>query len=329
MRASLESFLNKIWYQDKKVPFWLRPLEWIYSAMTQQGIIPYPNQVGKPVIVVGNFNVGGMGKTPLVIWLANELLQRHVAVAIISKPYRVRKFQGYHLLSLNDSSSQYGDEACMMRQQTNASIYVTFNRQRTIQSIQSHYDFILVDDGLQDINLVRTCNICIVDEIKQFGTERLLPAGPLRSSKYWMKHINSICVRGQSDILPCYHLQIQGFYKISDIHRDLIDHIPKKNIRVMTGIAHPDKLYESLKPFKMKYETTRFADHHRWTQKDFYNIEEDIIIVSEKDAVKIDFTVDKTILVTKTQLIANPILLELFNHLFNMNLDHQAEDNVH
>ncbi|MAH61103.1 MAG: tetraacyldisaccharide 4'-kinase [Legionellales bacterium] len=332
MRASLELFLNRNWYQDQKVPLWLRPLEWIYSLVSQQGRIPNATQQSTPVIVIGNLNVGGMGKTPLVVALANKLLLQGASVAIISKPYRVRKFHGYHLLSLNDDSSLYGDEACMMRKQTNASIYVTFNRQRTIEQISSLYDLILVDDGLQDIHLKRSFNICVVDANKQFGTGHLLPAGPLRSSKYWMKHVDSICVRGQSNNLPAYHLEIQGFFELTDVNQHLIHDLPKKSIRVMTGIAHPDKLYQSLKPYNIQYEKTQFVDHHRWSQKDFYHIDEDTIIVSEKDAVKINFPVDKTILVAKTQLIMNTFLLELFNHLHRLYLDRKersSEANTH
>ena len=100
MRDGLSSLLNSLWYGDNRLALVLWPLSWVYRALfaaarwrDEYAKLQQQND-GVPVVVVGNISIGGTGKTPLVIWLANELLQLGYSVGVISRGYLGSAFEG-------------------------------------------------------------------------------------------------------------------------------------------------------------------------------------------------------------------------------------------
>lgn len=142
---------------------------------------------GGPVISVGNITVGGNGKTPMTIFLANRLGARGLAVAVVSRGYgakvkaRAPKLVGEEGRVLLDPT-EAGDEPVLIAQKTRASVIVCVDRvlgARHAFEAQGA-DVVLLDDGFQHWPLERDLDIVMVDGDEPFGNGRLLPAGTLR-----------------------------------------------------------------------------------------------------------------------------------------------------
>lgn len=276
-----------------------------------------------PLIVVGNLTVGGVGKTPLVIWLAQQLQLQGLSVGIVSRGYG-RKTKGLFLVSSNSDVNDVGDEALIIVSNTNCAMVVGEKRVLAIKYLLSiaKCDVILSDDGLQHYAMNRDYEIVVVDANRQFGNNLCFPAGPLREPLFRLKHIDCIV---HNITNSQYNTQYQqkfaqyqqkygiqnstmnfvneGFYHVKSMNEvnqhklsqqniiELILKYAKKNIYIVTGIGNPERFikqfsnYESL-GFNVK--TRIFPDHYAYDKEDFSFLEDenDIVIMTEKDAVK-------------------------------------------
>src|ERR1700730_77079 len=122
------------------------------------------------VISVGNLSVGGTGKTPLVIWLAEKLLAQGQRVAILTRGYR--------------GTASSSDEVELMRSrlQNRVVFGVGKNRFAEGQRLESRQalDIFLLDDGFQNLKLARDLDIVLIEAPRPVGGQLLLPAGPMR-----------------------------------------------------------------------------------------------------------------------------------------------------
>ncbi len=318
MRKLLESYLNLKWYSQSNALYFLKPLSWLYIFLSNAKYIKPAEKLETPIIVIGNINAGGMGKTPLAIWLAQKFKKSGLKVAVVLKPYRVRKFLGYHFISIDDNPSLYGDEPCMIKNKTEVDVVVTFNRFRTIAQIKHEFDIILLDDGLQDINTARSFNICVTDYMKKFGNKCLLPVGPLRNSIESLINVDEICVRGKSVSIPAYTLEIDGFYRLNDPNKKLMAKLPKAHYIAVSGMAHPEKFHDSLRGHLKSFETLSYSDHHHWKPVDFFQIHNESIVVTEKDAVKLNFEISVDVYVANTIIVPNDHLQTLYTKLLKL-----------
>jgi tetraacyldisaccharide 4'-kinase len=122
----------------------------------------------KPVISVGNLTLGGTGKTPLVIWLAEKLLAEGKRVGILSRGYR--------------GDGRTSDEIELMKLRLKGRAQFGVGKDRFVQGqrLENSVDVFLLDDGYQHLRLARDVNILLMDAVRPLGGERLLPAGRLR-----------------------------------------------------------------------------------------------------------------------------------------------------
>src|SRR6266852_401957 len=142
---------------------WLRA--WFYI----RGWVPR-ERLKAPVVSVGNLTVGGTGKTPMVMWLAERLLAEGKRVAVLSRGYR----------GVDGTS----DEIELMKQRFHERVVFGVGRDRFTQGKrlegQENIDVFLLDDGFQHLQLSRDLDILLMDASRQMAKERLLPAGQLR-----------------------------------------------------------------------------------------------------------------------------------------------------
>src|SRR5216684_6997544 len=166
----------------------LWPLSLLYGAFVRLRFWLYAKGVLKqkrlktPVVSVGNLTVGGTGKTPMVIWLAEQFLAEGKRVAILSRGYR----------GTNGTSDEI--ELMKFRLQGRVSFGVGKNRfaeGRRLESQQS-IDVFLLDDGFQHLQLARDLDILLMDASRPLAGETLLPAGRLREPLAAMSRANLI-----------------------------------------------------------------------------------------------------------------------------------------
>ncbi|NDB82583.1 MAG: tetraacyldisaccharide 4'-kinase [Alphaproteobacteria bacterium] len=251
-----------------------------------------------PLICIGNATVGGTGKTRLIKLLARHYLQINKKVIIISKAYG-GKIIGPVIVDYNyDDAKLLGDEAieiCYnLRDFTNLTVIASNTPDRAINIIKSiSPDLIFVDDGLQNPAFYKDIKILMVDGIRGFGNEFLIPAGPLREGKE--AAINDADWVVSFNPSPKISKELTHFEKFYSLDSDAT--APLENgsrVIAFCGIGNPQSFFRDL---RVKFEVVKeiiFPDHYAYTENDLDNIEKtsielevNTIITTEKDMAKI------------------------------------------
>ncbi len=198
------------------------------------------NDSSLPVIVVGNITVGGTGKTPIVISIANYLKSQHKKVGVVSRGYGGNYSQETIEVTESSDPMQCGDEPVLIKQQTEAPVAVAKKRTKAIELLTNNYalDVIISDDGLQHYSMGRDIEIAVVDGQSRLGNGFFLPAGPLREAKSRLKSVDFVINNGSnlegefsSEIEPQDYINL-----VTNEVRDL-DYFKGKKCYAVAGIA--------------------------------------------------------------------------------------------
>lgn len=266
-----------------------------------------PKKVDAFVISVGNMTTGGVGKTPVVSEIAKYLISQGRKVAIVSRGY------GGHLSNrsinmISDGAMIYfdavdaGDEPYWLAENT-PGCYVFTCRNRYMASKHAVDKFgvevIILDDGFQHRKLHRDLDIVLMDSVKGFGNECLLPAGPLREGPEALERIDKFVVVSKNTnhevaqkVARIMQKRLNLSTSICYTEPDYVYDI-KTGQRLMEGIAvtamcaigQPQQFYDFLKDYQV-VNTVTFDDHHQYSAGDIVDISGSII-TTEKDAVKL------------------------------------------
>jgi tetraacyldisaccharide 4'-kinase len=276
------------------------PLSWLFAVLSFLRRYLYKihwlksYRVAVPVIVVGNINVGGTGKTPLVIWLAEQLTLAGYKPGIISRGYGGSAKQVAQVLSSSDPAI-VGDEAVLIATRTACPVFVSANRVAAAQNLLASFpecNVIISDDGLQHYRMQRDVEIVVYDAVKGFGNGALLPAGPLRESISRLKTVDAIVCNGKSDqsnVFESIEMQLESgpFYNLLAVDQKVdAQAFSEKKVVAIAGIGNPARFFESLKRLGVQFESRAYSDHYPFQAEDFNGIDADIIVMTEKDAVK-------------------------------------------
>jgi len=271
------------------------------------------------IISVGNITVGGTGKTPLVIYLAEKLKERNEKVAILSRGYRRKRKE---MVELSHKSverfnwQEVGDEPYLMaRRLSDVPILVTKHRKISGRYAIEKYgvQFLILDDGFQHLKLFRDLDILVIDSTHPFDNGKLLPAGGLREPLSSLKRAD-VLVLTKTDqaenkeelirVLRNYNPQapiVESIYGIHSIERlwekthiDTED-MEEKKVLAFSGIGNPFSFENSLDQLRVRILRHRiFPDHFPYSRKDILGLEEDakslgadFLITTEKDSVRI------------------------------------------
>jgi len=288
--------LTKIHYSKSLVSLLLLPLSAVFLLISFIRKTLYQFNFLKsfklkiPVIVVGNITSGGTGKTPLIIYLANELKKNGYRPGIISRGYG-SKSEGVMEVSQKSDLADVGDEPMLIRKHTHLPVFVSKDRVLAAKALVKKYaktDVILSDDGIQHYRLRRDLEVLVIDGTRKFGNGYLLPAGPLREFRSKLKTVDAIVCNHKKVIDGSYLMKYTGHLLINlktnkKIH---LNNLSLKNIHAIAGIGNPDRFFDYLKTYNILFSSSVFQDHYKFSKKDFRDMNDKNIIMTEKDAVK-------------------------------------------
>lgn len=292
-----QELIQDAWKQKSSLYYLiLVPLSWLFGLLTwlrrlayQYGILK-TQRLSVPVIIVGNINVGGSGKTPAVIWLVGQLIKSGFKPGVISRGYGGSARLPTKVTATSDASLA-GDEPVLIANRCGCPVYVGENRVevgRALLDAHPECNVIISDDGLQHYCLARDVEIAVVDGESLRPNARLLPAGPLRESHSRLNKVDAIICNGEN-ISSTFQMQLVGerFYNLADpsITATAGD-FNRKIVRAIAGIGKPERFYDHLCDLGLTFTSVSFEDHHAYTAKDLTEIECDILVMTEKDAVK-------------------------------------------
>ena len=316
----------QFWEKRGVIAKLLWPLSAIFSWLTSVRRCLYELNVLKsevlavPVIIVGNLRVGGTGKTPTVLALAKALHMKGFHPGIISRGYE-GQLQGVQEVSSASSPKDLGDEPCYMAQQLdqlNIPIFVHGDRTKTAKALLGAYpqvDVIISDDGLQHYALKRWPARdggrdieLVVRDARAEGNEYLLPAGPLRESPDRPRDYTlSISSFNTSDLeidlnsnfkapylvdAPNFSvtIQVKAVYQLNHPSNtmNLSELQQRDDLKILAaaGLGHPQKFFNLLSHHGLKFESLPLPDHYDFLVNPFESKIADIILITEKDAVK-------------------------------------------
>ncbi|MGR5944741.1 tetraacyldisaccharide 4'-kinase [Enterobacter sp. C4G1] len=289
--------IARIWSGESPLWLLLLPLSWLYGLVS--GVISLLYRMGikrawrapVPVVVVGNLTAGGNGKTPVVIWLVEQLKARSIRVGVVSRGYGGKAAQYPLLLTSDTTTAEAGDEPVLIYQRTGAPVAVSPVRSEAVQALLAEHDvqIIITDDGLQHYALARDKEIVVIDGVRRFGNGWWLPAGPMRERASRLKSVDAIIVNGgvaQQGEIPM-HLHPGLAVNLLTGERKAVAQLPA--LVAMAGIGHPPRFFATLEQCGAKLEKrVPLADHQALVQEqvDALTVSGQTLIMTEKDAVK-------------------------------------------
>ena len=287
--------LAKAWYSGARWPRLLRPLAVLFRLAVGLRRVLYRRGVlrsrsfATPVVIVGNITVGGTGKTPVVIALAQSLATRGLRAGIVSRGYGALAGEFPRIVSKDSRVEDVGDEALLMFQRTGCPCIVDPDRPRAVAALlqANDVDVVLSDDGLQHYALGRSMEIVLYDADRGFGNGLLLPAGPLREPLSRLAEADFVLPRGHCAGGDGIAIHIGAACNLrSGETRDVTQLPGYPELAVVTGIAHPESFINSLDALGVRARARIFPDHHLFVAEDFAGLETTDILMTEKDAVK-------------------------------------------
>jgi tetraacyldisaccharide 4'-kinase len=293
--------LHAIWYERHALRFALAPLSLIFCSLAKTRRLAYhynllkSHSISVPVIIVGNITVGGTGKTPLVIWLAQFLKQHGFQPAIVSRGYGGKSNNWPQQVRADSDPTVVGDEPVLLAKHSQCPVAVAPKRSLAIESLLKTYpcNIIISDDGLQHYALQRDIEIAVIDDILRYGNGYCLPAGPLREPISRLSEIDFLITKGAA-----LQGEISMQYDMEDLHNLKYEHITQplsnlrgKSVHAIAGIGHPERFFNRLRDKGLKVNGHAFPDHCKYTAKDI-DFKDDLpVIMTEKDAVKCQYLV--------------------------------------
>ncbi|MEN0614371.1 tetraacyldisaccharide 4'-kinase [Klebsiella indica] len=289
--------IARIWSGES--PLWrlLLPLSWLYGLVSGLIRLSYKRGWRKawrapiPVVVVGNLTAGGNGKTPVVIWLVEQLRQRGIRVGVVSRGYGGKAASYPLLLNADTDTAEAGDEPVLIYQRTGAPVAVSPSRSDAVQALLAGNDLqiIITDDGLQHYRLARDKEIVVIDGVRRFGNGWWLPAGPMRERASRLHSVDAVIVNGglpRSGEIP---MQLRPGQAVNLLTAEQRDVARLENVVAMAGIGHPPRFFATLESCGVQpVKAVALADHQALQPRDVAALatSQQTLLMTEKDAVK-------------------------------------------
>jgi tetraacyldisaccharide 4'-kinase len=299
----MSRFIESLWYRLSPWHILLWPLSLLYGAVTAIRRWFYCAGIFKiealpvPVIIVGNITAGGSGKTPLVMWLVEFLRNNGYQPGVISRGYG-REGHEMREVSLQSKAAEVGDEPLLIFRRAACPVVVGLDRvsaAKTLLQNNPQVNVLISDDGLQHYQLARNMEICVVDGARRWGNGLLIPAGPMRESITRLDTVNAIIINGDeinnsiksNNYKSAMKLVGAQFLQLGNPQQTArAENFQSKNIHAIAGIGNPARFFAHLKSLGLQFTEHAFPDHHVFTAEDIAFENAEVILMTEKDAVK-------------------------------------------
>ena len=299
--------------------WFLMPVGWLYGLAASIRRKWYESghrriRLPVPVISVGNIEVGGTGKTPVTIWLANRITGMGYRVAVVARNFGRRTSSCRVRLDSDDVRKDFTDEVLLLAESLLGRSSVYAGKSKTESAIKAYRgerpDIILVDDGFQHMKLHRDIELLVLDFASPFGQGGIIPSGTLREFPSVLSRADHIWIN-----------RIPSGMSAEWIKRRLIDYnwkapvqfsrvkhtgvrlvgggtlpaLPSRTLLAFCGIGRPESFRNSLEEVGIRLEGLEvFPDHHVYTGEDIQHLRALMestgasgLITTAKDAVKL------------------------------------------
>jgi tetraacyldisaccharide 4'-kinase len=298
MGRALSDRLLAGWYSSR--PIWiLVPFAWLFAALAALRRFAYRSGMLQtatlpvPVIVVGNISVGGTGKTPFILWLAQSLKARGHAPGIVTRGHGGRAHEPQLVTAASDPAG-VGDEALLLARRSGVPVAAGRDRVAAARLLlaNSRLDLILSDDGLQHYRLPRALEVVLLDGARGLGNGWLLPAGPLRERPARLDAAALVVIKRAG---------VDGFSRpgaaIMDLSQDAavslnggvrlpLARFAGQAVHALAGIGHPEQFFAALESSGLKVDRRPLPDHTHLDARRLLFDDELPVFMTEKDAVK-------------------------------------------
>jgi len=291
----------------------LWPLSIVYDGVVRLRACCYrrgirkQRRLGGVVVSVGNLTVGGTGKTPMVMWLAQQWIEEGKTVGILTRGYRGRE-------AAAGRGRLRSDEAALLRERLGkkAHLGISANRYEKGRMLERlGIEWFLLDDGFQHLALARDVDIVLINASDPFGSGHLLPAGRLREPKSALARADILVVTRSAhapalEAVLRHHTAAPIFYAQTELQGVLPYPVeggasagldPRAaRFFAFCGIGNPGAFFEDLRRWNLSLVgSASFRDHRRYSQADVNEIERrartagaTALLCTEKDIYNLD-----------------------------------------
>lgn len=312
-RQRLRAGLIRRWFaQQPPGPPWswlgagFAGLVWLRRWTYRRGLLR-SHHPGCPVVLVGSILVGGTGKTPLVMRLAELARDQGWRPGIVSRGYGGR-VRAPRLVRPDDDPALVGDEPLLLARGAGCPVVVGASRVAAARHLLAHQpcDLIIGDDGIQHYALARDLELVVLDQ-RGLGNGACLPVGPLREPPSRLAQVDLVVGHGGDDDSS---MSLAG---------DLLRRVDGRGVRSLAslvgqrvhgvaGIGHPPRFFAALQGAGLEVMPHAFPDHHHFVAADLRFDDDLPVLMTEKDAVKCSWLVGERYWYLPVRAVLSPPL---------------------
>jgi len=299
--SSLETIFTRAWLRRGPLACALYPVSLLFRALASVRARLYRSgalastRLPVPVIVVGNIFIGGTGKTPLTIWLADALRGAGFTPGIISRGHG-GKGALPRAVTVDAAASDVGDEPLLIARRTGCPVVVGRVRAdagRALLAAHPEVNVLITDDGLQHYALQRDIELVLFDG-RGVGNGWTLPAGPLREPPARRRDFTIV----NAPVLDAalieavggapFQMQLIGGYaeQLATGERVALGALAGRRLVAAAGIGNPGRFFAMLNGAGLAFTALPLPDYHDFRDDPFSALETECILITEKDAVK-------------------------------------------
>ena len=317
------------WYKKSLWLYLLYPFALTISYLTSRRRRKFLKNIDSkykseiPLIIVGNLTIGGTGKTPLVKYIASELIKIGYKPGLVSRGYG-GKFKETLSVTNETPVKLTGDEAQILAT-LNIPFYIDKNRVRALKALNENHDcdIVISDDGLQHYNMNRDIEIVVIDGKRRFGNNLTFPAGPLRESKKRLASVDFVVNNSGPTEEGEYLMNVSpsNFIHLKSGKSYPIEKWPMhKQVHAVAGLGNPGRFFDLLARLGFDIIRHPFPDHHNFVSTDINYLDHLPIIMTEKDASKCkDFKNNRIWYLTIEADVSDKFMSELDSKIKSIN----------